>query len=103
MEEKERDKGNLSKDELDATAATKRRKLKREPPPSAEAGGDYPLVSPSPPPLAVGISSQSYDTRERGDRKGAMMQRSAYMEDPVPRIHGKEAASKIGRRDNDQY
>ncbi|RWR76239.1 THO complex subunit 2 isoform X1 [Cinnamomum micranthum f. kanehirae] len=102
VEEKERDKGNLSKDELDGTAATKRRKLKREPPPSAEAGGDYPLVSPSPPPLAVGISSQSYDTRERGDRKGAMMQRSAYMEDPVPRIHGKEAASKIGRRDNDQ-
>lgn len=86
---------------MDGSAASKRRKLKRDTP-SAEAGSDYPLVSPSPP--QIGISSQSHDaTRERGDRKGALMQRGAYMEDPVPRLHAKEAASKIGRRDNDQY
>lgn len=102
VEEKERERGNIVKDDLDATAASKRRKIKRDHLPSAESSGDYPLVAPPAPPLATGISPQSYDGRERGDRKGAMVQRGAYIEDPVPRMHGKETASKITRRDNEQ-
>lgn len=90
------------KDETESSAASKRRKLKREHIPSSamEAGEYSPVAPPPPPPLA---SSQSYDSRERGvDRKGAAIPRGGYMEEPV-RIHGKETTSKIPRRDADMY
>ena len=95
MEERERDR---EKEDVDATGA-KRRKLKREHLPSEP--GEYSPVAPLPPPLAIGMS-QSYDGRDR-DRKGAMMQRGGYLEEPGMRIHGKEAASKMARRDTDPY
>lgn len=99
MEEREREKANLLKEDLDASASSKRRKLKREHLP-AEAGEYLPAAPP--PPLTINLS-QSYDGRERGDRKAAMPQRPGYIEEPGLRIHGKEAANKMTRRDTDQY
>ncbi|KAJ0095475.1 hypothetical protein Patl1_15606 [Pistacia atlantica] len=99
--EKDRDKANLLKEDMDANVASKRRKLKREHLPSGEAG-EYSPVAPPPPPLAIGVS-QSYDGRDRGDRKGAMMQRGGYMEEQNMRVHGKEVATKMTRRDSDPY
>ncbi|XWS34347.1 hypothetical protein CRYUN_Cryun21dG0031800 [Craigia yunnanensis] len=96
--ERDREKANLLKEDVDATGA-KRRKLKREHLPSEP--GEYSPVAPPPPPLTIGMS-QSYDGRDR-DRKGAMMQRGGYLEEPGMRIHGKEAASKMARRDTDPY
>ncbi|XP_010271209.1 PREDICTED: THO complex subunit 2 isoform X2 [Nelumbo nucifera] len=101
VDERERDKANLLKEDTDANAASKRRKLKREHLPSGESS-EYSLPVPPPPPIAIGMS-QSYDGRERGDRKGAMVQRAGYLEEPVPRMHGKEATGKITRRDSDQF
>ncbi|KAL6001261.1 hypothetical protein ACLOJK_006993 [Asimina triloba] len=103
VEERERDKGSISKEEADAAAASKRRKLKRDHQSPADSGGEHQLAAPPPPPHTMGTSPQQYDGRESGDRKGAMVQRAAYMDDPVSRMHGKEAASKIARRDSDQY
>ncbi|XP_073105250.1 THO complex subunit 2 isoform X1 [Elaeis guineensis] len=105
VEERDREKGNVLKDDTDPTAAPKRRKLKRDHTSSSEAGGKYLPFVPGPPPpprLALGIS-QSFDARERGDRKGIMVQHRAVYMDEVPRVHGKEAASKINRRETDQY
>ncbi|GKV20842.1 hypothetical protein SLEP1_g30901 [Rubroshorea leprosula] len=96
--ERDRERANVLKEDMDATAA-KRRKLKREHLPSGEPG-EYSPVAP-PPPLAISLS-QSYDGRDRGDRKGSMIQRPGYLEDPSMRIHGKEAASKMARRDTEQ-
>ncbi|KAK8627665.1 hypothetical protein V6N13_135270 [Hibiscus sabdariffa] len=93
--EREREKANVVKeDDVDATGA-KRRKLKREHLPSEP--GEYSPVAP-PPPLSIGMSQ--YDGRDR-ERKGAMMQRGGYLEEPGMRIHGKEATSKMARRDTD--
>ncbi|KDP38157.1 hypothetical protein JCGZ_04800 [Jatropha curcas] len=97
--EREREKVNLLKEEMDASAASKRRKLKREHLPSGEAG-EYSPIAPPPPPPPIGMS-QTYDGRDRGDRKGAMIQRAGYMEEPPMRIHGKEVAGKMTRRDAD--
>ncbi|KAH9746029.1 THO complex subunit 2 [Citrus sinensis] len=100
--DRDREKANLLKEEMDANAAaSKRRKLKREHLPSGEAG-EYSPVAPPYPPLAIGIS-QSYDGRDRGDRKGATMQRTGYMEEQSMRIHGKEVATKMARRDSELY
>ncbi|XP_077241157.1 THO2 isoform X2 [Tasmannia lanceolata] len=82
VEERERDKGNILKEDMDANAASKRRKIKRDHSSLAEASGEYSQVVPP--------------------RKGAMLQRAAYMEEPGPRIHSKEAGGKINRRENDQ-
>ncbi|XP_073103404.1 THO complex subunit 2 isoform X2 [Elaeis guineensis] len=100
-EERDRDKGNILKDDVDSTAASKRRKLKRDHTSSSEAGGEYSPVIPPPPPLLATGMSQSFDSRERGDRKGMGQHRAVYA-DEVPRMHGKEAASKINRRETDQ-
>ncbi|PPS08311.1 hypothetical protein GOBAR_AA12331 [Gossypium barbadense] len=97
--ERDREKANIVKeDDVDATGA-KRRKLKREHLPSEP--GEYSPVAPPPPPLSIGMS-QSYDGRER-DRKGPMMQRGGYLEEPGMRIHGKEATGKMARREPDPY
>lgn len=99
MEEREREKTSLLKEDLDATAASKRRKLKREHLPSE--AGEYSPAAPPPPPLTIGLS-QSYDGRERGERK-APPPRPNYMEEPALRIHGKEAPNKMTRHDTDPY
>lgn len=93
----ERDKVNYMKEDMDAAAASKRRKIKRGDV-SGEAGDYSPAIHPPPPSLGI---SQSYDGRERLDRKGALVQRGGYSDDPVPRMHAKETASKLNRRDND--
>ncbi|XP_044488002.1 THO complex subunit 2 isoform X2 [Mangifera indica] len=97
--ERDRDKANLMKEDVDANVASKRRKLKRDHLPSGEAG-EYSPVAPPPPALAIGIS-QSYDGRDRGDRKGVMVQRGVYLEEQNMRVHGKEVATKMTRRDSD--
>ncbi|GAB4828694.1 THO complex subunit 2 [Ancistrocladus abbreviatus] len=97
--ERERERLNLLKEEMDANAASKRRKLKREHLPGGEPG-EYSPGAPPPPPSNVGMS-QSYELRERGDRKGSMVQRPGYFEEQGLRIHGKEAPSKMARRDSD--
>ncbi|XP_062113290.1 THO complex subunit 2 isoform X2 [Humulus lupulus] len=96
--EREREKANLLKEDIDASAASKRRKLKRDHLTSGEAG-EYLPVGP-PPPSNINIS-QSFDGRDRGDRKGAVIQRAGYLEEPSLRVHGKEMASKMTRRDID--
>lgn len=98
--EREREKANVLKEDIDASAASKRRKLKRDHLPSGEAG-EYSPVGP-PPPLSINMS-QSFDGRERGDRKGAVVQRAGYLEEPSLRVHAKEMASKMTRRDIDPY
>lgn len=99
--EREREKANVLKEDMDASAASKRRKLKREHLSLAEAG-EYSPVGPPPPPIGAGVS-QSYDGRERGDRKGVMMQRAGYLDDPGLRIHSKEVVNKMTRREADLY
>ncbi|KAK7320119.1 hypothetical protein RJT34_04853 [Clitoria ternatea] len=97
--EREREKANIIKEDLDLNAASKRRKLKREHLPTGEPG-EYSPVAPPPPPPALGMS-QVYDGRDRGDRKGPLIQHASYMDEPNLRIHGKEVAGKLNRRDSD--
>lgn len=100
--EREREKNHLLKEEMDSgAAAAKRRKIKRDHLPTGEAG-EYSPVAPPPPLLGIGMS-QSYDGRDRGDRKGGTIQRSSYLEEPSIRIHGKDVAGKMARRDADPY
>ncbi|KAH7839633.1 hypothetical protein Vadar_006542 [Vaccinium darrowii] len=95
--EREREKPSLLKEDMDANAASKRRKLKREHLPEA---GEFSPAGPPPPPLNNVGMAQPYDGRDRGDRKGAMVQRPGYLEEqPGLRIHGKEATGKMTRRD----
>ncbi|KAK6146706.1 LOW QUALITY PROTEIN: hypothetical protein DH2020_020575 [Rehmannia glutinosa] len=99
MDERERDKANMNKEDIDLNAS-KRRKLKREHMPSEP--GEYLPASPAPPPVSINLL-QSHDGRDRGDRKGVIVQRPGYAEDPGLRAHSKEAASKATRRDADPY
>ncbi|XP_011629407.1 THO complex subunit 2 isoform X2 [Amborella trichopoda] len=96
VDERDREKGNQLKDDSDA-AASKRRRIKKDH--IGDTAGEYPLMAPSPLPMGM---SQSYDNRDRGERKGAVAQRATYMEEPLPRVHAKETPSKITRRDNEQ-
>lgn len=99
--EREREKPNILKEELDLNAASKRRKLKREHLPATEPGEYSPVA---PPPLLPSIGmSQAYDGRDRGDRKGPMIQHAGYIDEPSLRIHGKEVAGKLNRRESDPY
>ncbi|XP_057417817.1 THO complex subunit 2 isoform X2 [Lotus japonicus] len=95
--EREREKVNILKEDLDLNAASKRRKLKREHLPTGEPG-EYSPVAPPPP--GIGIT-QAYDGRDRGDRKGPMIQHASYIDEPGLRIHSKEVAGKMNRRDSD--
>ncbi|KAK8960455.1 hypothetical protein KSP40_PGU008569 [Platanthera guangdongensis] len=105
VDERDREKGNPLKDDLDTTAS-KRRKLKRDH--LSESGGDYSTAMPPPSSLALGMS-QPFDARERGDRKvGGIIQHRAPTttytdEQGLSRLHGKEAAGKPVRRETDQY
>eukprot|EP01018_Ginkgo_biloba_P036677 Gb_33812 [translate_table: standard] len=104
--ERERDKANLLKEEADVTAASKRRRLKREHLSASEAPANYGPSPPPPPPLLPVTMSQPYDGRER-DRKGAVLQRNVYMDEigydksSAGRMHNKEG-SKVTRRDHEQ-
>ncbi|RZC63684.1 hypothetical protein C5167_025452 [Papaver somniferum] len=95
------EKVNIPKDDLDTNAASKRRKLKRDHLSSSDVGeyptGALPLPSPS-----VNMSQSLYDGRERAERNPSAIQRAGFMEEPSPKMHGKEAASKITRCDSDQ-
>ncbi|RDX96895.1 THO complex subunit 2, partial [Mucuna pruriens] len=97
--EREREKANILKEDLDLNAASKRRKLKREHLPSGEPG-EYSPVAPPPPLPGVGMSL-AYDGRDRGDRKGPIIQHPSYIDEPSLRIHGKEVAGKLNRRESD--
>ncbi|XP_028767157.1 THO complex subunit 2 isoform X1 [Neltuma alba] len=97
--EREREKVNILKEDMDLTAASKRRKLKREYLPTGEPG-EYSPVAPPPPPAGMSMS-QPYDGRDRGERKGPVMQHASYMDEPGVRMHGKEMASKMNRRDSE--
>lgn len=96
--EREREKANILKEELDLNAASKRRKLKREHLPTMEPG-EYSPAAPPPPASGIGMS-HAYDGR---DRKGPMIQHPSYIDEPSLRIHGKEVASKLNRRESDPY
>lgn len=96
--ERERDRASLLKEEMDANAASRRRKLKRDNIPGGESGEYSPVAQSSS--ISIGIS-QSYDARERGDRKGSLVQRPGYFDEPGMRMHVKDAASKMGRHDID--
>ncbi|WJX80372.1 hypothetical protein P8452_63383 [Trifolium repens] len=92
MEEREREKTNILK-EGDLNAASKRRKLTRDHLPTIEPGEYSPVT------LLPGIGvSQVYDGR---DGKGPMIQHASYIDEPSLRIHGKEVASKLNRRESD--
>ncbi|XP_051144438.1 THO complex subunit 2 isoform X2 [Andrographis paniculata] len=95
MDERDRDKGNATKEDLDLNAS-KRRKLKREH--IVSEPGEY-LPAAPPPPIPMNMSQ--HDVRDRGDRKGGVVQRPGYIEEPGPRIHNKETLSKATRRDID--
>ncbi|KAL6543872.1 hypothetical protein OROGR_010369 [Orobanche gracilis] len=97
MDERERDKANMNKEDIDLNAS-KRRKLKREH--MASEPGEYLPATPQPPSMSLNLS-QSHDGRDRGDRKGVIVQRPGHVEEPGLRIHSKEAASKTARRDPD--
>ncbi|KAF6168559.1 hypothetical protein GIB67_005171 [Kingdonia uniflora] len=99
MKVEEREKGSLLKDDMDVSTASKRRKIKRDHLSSGEVS-EYPVAISPPHSHALGVS-QIYDGRERGERKGNMVQRVGYLEDPGVRMHSKEAVSKIIRRDSD--
>lgn len=98
MEERERDKTNINKEDMDLNAS-KRRKLKRDH--MTSEPGEYLPATPTPPPVTISLS-QTHDARDRGDRKGATVQRPGYVEEPSLRIHSKETANKT-RRDADPY
>ncbi|XP_042385261.1 THO complex subunit 2-like isoform X1 [Zingiber officinale] len=99
MDDRERDKVPMMKDDTELIAGSKRRKLKREHMP--ETGGEYSQAGQLPSSLASGMP-QLYDGRERADKKAVIgQQRAAYIEE-APRIHGKEAVGKINRRESDQ-
>ncbi|XP_019437447.1 PREDICTED: THO complex subunit 2-like isoform X2 [Lupinus angustifolius] len=93
--DREREKGNILKEELDLNAASKRRKLKREHLPAIEPG-EYSPATPQPPAQGGIGMSQAYDGRDRGDKKGPMIQHISFNDEPGLRI-----ASKLNRRDSD--
>ncbi|XP_057777651.1 THO complex subunit 2 [Salvia miltiorrhiza] len=95
MDEREREKTN-TKEDMDLNAS-KRRKLKREH--MTSEPGEYLPSAPPPAPVSVSLP-QTHDVRDRGDRKGAIVQRPSYVEEPGLRVHSKEAPNKT-RRDAD--
>ncbi|KAH6773938.1 THO2 [Perilla frutescens var. frutescens] len=98
VDERERDKTNINKEDMDLNAS-KRRKLKREH--MTSEPGEYLPAAPQPPSVSVSLS-QTHDARDRGDRKGPIVQRPGYIEEPGLRVHSKEAVNKT-RRDADPY
>ncbi|CAO2181939.1 unnamed protein product [Urochloa humidicola] len=98
VDERDREKGTVMKEDSDPSNASKRRKVKREQP-SLEAG-EYAPSAPQPPSHGTG-SSQLSDVRER-ERKGAISQHRSSHTDDLPRTHSKDTTSKPSRREADQ-
>lgn len=97
VDDRERERASLVKEEVESVAASKRRKLKRD---SGVEPGEYSPNSLAPP-LSISLT-HDYDGRERGgERKGSLVQRPGYFPDPPSRVHGKEAPAKMARRDPD--
>lgn len=94
--EREREKASLLKEEVDANVASKRKKLKRE---HVLEAGEFSPGAPAHHPLSMGMS-QSYD---KAVRKGAIVHRPGYLEEPGLRYHGNEVLSKMSRHDAEQY
>nr|CAB3479237.1 unnamed protein product [Digitaria exilis] len=98
VDDRDREKGTIMKEDSDPNNASKRRKVKREQP-SLEAG-EYAPSAPQPPSHGTG-SSQLFDVRER-ERKGVISQHRSSHADDLPRTHGKDTTSKPSRREADQ-
>ncbi|KAF0916503.1 hypothetical protein E2562_007582 [Oryza meyeriana var. granulata] len=97
VDDRDRDKGIIVKEEGDPNSASKRRKIKREQ--SGLEAGEYTPSAPQLPSHGTS-SSQLFETRER-ERKGAISQHRASHADDLPRMHGKDS-SKTSRREADQ-
>ncbi|KAL8142098.1 hypothetical protein V2J09_015130 [Rumex salicifolius] len=96
VDDRDRERANLVKEEVDSSAALKRRKLKRD---AGVEPGEYSPGSLAPPPSIS--ATHDYDGRDRGERKGSLPQRPGYFVDPVSRAHVKEVPGKMARRDAD--
>ncbi|MCL7046579.1 hypothetical protein MKW94_030124 [Papaver nudicaule] len=96
----EREKVNISKDDLDTNAASKRRKLKRDHLSSSDVS-EYPIGVLPLPSTSVSVSQSLYDGRERPERKVSAIQ-TRFPEEPPARVHNKEAA-KITRHSEQLY
>ncbi|XP_057851341.2 THO complex subunit 2 isoform X2 [Cryptomeria japonica] len=103
--ERDREKTNLLKEEADASAASKRRRLKRDHLPASETTTNYGPSPPPPPPVPV-TALQPYDGRERERKetaapRGLYIEESGYDKGSTGRIHNKEGG-KVARRDHEQ-
>ncbi|WZZ10565.1 hypothetical protein YC2023_096486 [Brassica napus] len=97
--EREREKSIPLKDDFEAS---KRRKIKRDQQVSSAEPGEY---SPMPhqSSLSMGMGPSSYEGREQRKSSSSMIQHGGYPEEPSIRLLGKEASSKMARRDPDPY
>ncbi|CAH2033971.1 unnamed protein product [Thlaspi arvense] len=96
--EREREKSIPLKDDFEAS---KRWKVKRDQQVSSAEPGEYsPMPHQSSLPVSMGPPS-SYEGRER--KSSNMTQYGGYPEEPSIRLMGKEAFSKMARRDPDPY
>ncbi|KAF8097255.1 hypothetical protein N665_0292s0034 [Sinapis alba] len=95
--EREREKSIPLKDDFEAS---KRRKIKRDQQVSSAEPGEY---SPMPhqSSLSIGLGPSSYEGREQRKSSSSMIQLGGYPEEPSIRLLGKEASSKMARRDPD--
>ncbi|CAN7034385.1 unnamed protein product [Brassica rapa subsp. trilocularis] len=95
--EREREKSIPLKDDFEAS---KRRKIKRDQQVSSAEPGEY---SPMPhqSSLSMGLGPSSYEGREQRKSSSSMIQHGGYPEEPSIRLLGKEASSKMARRDPD--
>lgn len=98
VDDRDREKGTTLKEDSDPSNASKRRKVKRDQ--SSLEAGEYTPSVPQPPSHGTG-SSQLSDVRER-ERKGVISQHRTSHADDLPRTHGKDATSKLSRRESDQ-
>ncbi|XP_023644586.1 THO complex subunit 2 isoform X2 [Capsella rubella] len=94
--EREREKSLPLKEDFEAS---KRRKLKREQQVSSAEPGEYSPMPPHQSSLSTGMGTSSYEGRER--KSSNMMQHGGYLDEPSIRLLGKEASSKMTRRDPD--
>ncbi|XP_010460420.1 PREDICTED: THO complex subunit 2-like isoform X2 [Camelina sativa] len=92
--EREREKSLPLKEDFEAS---KRRKLKREQQVSSAEPGEYSPMPPHQSSLSTGMGPSSYEGRER--KSSSMIQHGGYLEEPSIRLVGKEASSKMARRD----
>ncbi|CAH8349699.1 unnamed protein product [Eruca vesicaria subsp. sativa] len=95
--DREREKSIPLKDDFEAS---KRRKIKRDQQVSSAEPGEY---SPMPhqSSSSMGMGPSSYEGRDQRKSSSSMIQHGGYPEESSIRLLGKEASSKIPRRDPD--